>query len=331
MSRQIIIHKVIIVIIGFVITLSTVSCNETLKTNDKIKIIFDTDIGSDCDDAGAMAVLHMLADYDEVEILGVIFSSNANKFGTGTCAAINTYYGRNYLPLGQLQGNTIIGDPGDSYSKYIAKSTYIYGHSVIDSTTEAIIVYIELLKKQPDSSVTLITVGHPVALLYLLKDKEGEKLIKQKVQKWIAMTHTDTVPKMDWNFGRNGCAPFVTELLKSWPTKIYFSGAGEKIITGNKKLPETDSLNPVKKVYQLWGNNALKNGRCSWDQIAVLFAARPHCFNIEEGSLIQTSTFETYWKPDSINEKHFKIVPALTDNELEEIIENLMSESPRIK
>jgi hypothetical protein len=331
MSRQIIIHKVITLIIGFAITLSTVSFTETLKTNDKIKIIFDTDIGSDCDDAGAMAVLHKLADYDEVKILGVIFSSNANRFGAGTCAAINTYYGRYYLPLGQLQGNTIIGDPGDSYSKYIAESTNIYGHSVIDSTTEATIVYIELLKKQPDSSVTIVTVGYPVALFYLLKNKEGEKLIKQKVQRWIAMTHTDTVPKIDWNFGRNGSAPFVTELLKSWPTKIYFSGAGEKIITGNKKLPETGSLNPVKKAYRLWGKNALANGRCSWDQIAVLFAARPQYFNIEEGSLIQTSTFETYWNPDSINKKHFKIVPALTDNGLEEIIEDLMSEPPLFK
>ncbi len=31
------------------------------------KIIFDTDMGSDCDDAGALAVLHKLADKEEVE------------------------------------------------------------------------------------------------------------------------------------------------------------------------------------------------------------------------------------------------------------------------
>ncbi len=65
------------------------------------KVILDTDIGSDCDDAGAMAVLHKLADKGEVKILGVIYSSGKNKFGIGVCDAINTYYGRGDLPLGQ--------------------------------------------------------------------------------------------------------------------------------------------------------------------------------------------------------------------------------------
>ena len=38
-------------------------------------IIFDTDMGSDVDDAGALALLHRLADLGEVELVGVIFSS----------------------------------------------------------------------------------------------------------------------------------------------------------------------------------------------------------------------------------------------------------------
>jgi hypothetical protein len=40
-----------------------------------VRIIFDTDIGSDCDDAGALAVLHKLADKGEAKILGVIYVS----------------------------------------------------------------------------------------------------------------------------------------------------------------------------------------------------------------------------------------------------------------
>ena len=35
----------------------------------KVKLIFDTDIAEDCDDVGAMAVLHALADKGELEIL----------------------------------------------------------------------------------------------------------------------------------------------------------------------------------------------------------------------------------------------------------------------
>ena len=35
-----------------------------------VPIILDTDIGPDCDDAGAMSVLHALTNNNEAEILG---------------------------------------------------------------------------------------------------------------------------------------------------------------------------------------------------------------------------------------------------------------------
>jgi hypothetical protein len=94
-------------------------------------VIFDTDMGSDCDDAGALAVLHALADMGELKILGVVFSSGKNRYGVGVCDAINTYYGRGDLPLGQYQG-TDVGDPRDSYSKRIATDTERFGHDVVD-------------------------------------------------------------------------------------------------------------------------------------------------------------------------------------------------------
>ena len=39
--------------------------------NTPVKIIFDTDIGWDCDDAGALAMLHRLCDKGEAELLAV--------------------------------------------------------------------------------------------------------------------------------------------------------------------------------------------------------------------------------------------------------------------
>lgn len=298
------------------------------------KIIFDTDMGSDCDDAGALAVLHKLADKEEIEILGVIFSSNANPYGIGVCAAINQYYGRPDIPLGQYQGIALIGDPNDSYSRYIALAQTQYGHQISDKASRLVSTYKKILEVEPDGSVTIITVGHPVGLFYLMNDSEGKILVEKKVKKWIAMTHTDTTPQNDWNFGKNGTAPYIAGLLKIWPTEIYFSGAGKDIITGNVKLPKTSSSNPVKKAYELWGNNALKNGRSSWDQIAVLFAARPQYFNVHPGKLIQNNSLETYWKPASDKASnsysHFKVIPSIINEDMEAVIEELMSEKPLI-
>src|SRR5690606_15212801 len=257
-------------------------------------VIFDTDIGSDCDDAGALAVLHKLADDKEINILGTIFSSNANPYGIGTIAAINRYYGREDLSLGQYQGPAIIGDPNDTYTRYIAAAQHRYGHKIMDKGPELVQAYKTILQEQPNESVTIITVGHPVGLFYLIHDEEGLNLVKTKVTKWIAMTHTDQTPQNDWNFGKNGTAMYITGLLKMWPTAAYFSGSGKDIITGHVKLPETSGNNPVRKSYELWGNNALKNGRSSWDQIAVLFAARPEYFTLEKGELKQNNRMETF-------------------------------------
>ena len=295
-------------------------------------IIFDTDIGSDCDDAGALAVLHKLADKNEVKILGTIFSSNANPYGIGTIAAINRYYGRGDLPLGQYQGSTIIGDPNDSYTKYIATGRNQYGHHVVDQGPELVSTYKKILQDQPDKSVTIVTVGHPVGLFYLVNDPEGLELVRKKVSRWIAMTLTDEKPQNDWNFGKNGTASYICGLLKLWPTDVYFSGAGNDVITGNIKLPKTPMNNPVRKSYEMWGNNALKNGRSSWDQIAVLYAVRPQYFSTEAGELRQNDVMETYWRPagdqSALSRNHFKIIPTIRKEEMESIIEELMSEKP---
>lgn len=302
-------------------------CCTSINSLAQTKVIFDTDIGSDCDDAGALAVLHKLADKGEVEIVGVIFSSNNNKFGVGVCDAINTYYGRGDLPLGQYLGN-VVGDPENHYSKEIAIAKKIYHHDVVDSTTELVEAYKKILEKQPDSSVTIITVGHPHGLFFLLKDEKGISLINKKVKEWIAMAYTGNAPIRDWNFGRNGTEIYVEELLKQWPTKIYISGAGTDIITGNKKLPSTPANNPVKKAYELW-NNALVDGRSSWDQLAVLFAVRRSYFKTDPiGTLEKNNVYETFWNPKVDNPNHIKVIPKKNNSELEIIIENLMSEPP---
>ncbi|GAA4433187.1 hypothetical protein GCM10023091_06350 [Ravibacter arvi] len=294
-------------------------------------VIFDTDIGSDCDDAGAMAVLHKLADKGEINILGVIFSSEKNKFGVGTCDAINTYYGRGNLPLGHAKGNEV-GDSRNLYSQVIAEAKDEYGHRLVDSAAALLDVYKNILAGQPDSSVTIVSVGHPYGLYTLLRDAEGKELIGRKVSRWVVMTHTDTAPLQDWNFGKNGAAPYVKYLLGNWPGKIFFSGAGKTILTGHKKLPFSPDPNPVKKAYEIWRFNALVRGRSSWDQIAVLFAARPGYFHVDaRGSLVQNEQYETYWDVASDRANHYRITPALDDREMENMIEDLMSEQPSAK
>src|SRR5688500_18066106 len=63
------------------------------------RILFDTDMDSDCDDVGALAVLHALADRGAADILATVVSSR-HEWSPACADAINTFYGRPNLPIG---------------------------------------------------------------------------------------------------------------------------------------------------------------------------------------------------------------------------------------
>ena len=80
----------------------TIALGALAPAKDIPKIIFDTDMTGDCDDCGALAMLHALADKGEVEILGCIASYGGTPWVPGCIDAINTYYGRGDLPIGAI-------------------------------------------------------------------------------------------------------------------------------------------------------------------------------------------------------------------------------------
>ena len=287
-------------------------------------VIFDTDMGSDCDDAGALAVLHALADAGEVSILGVIFSSGRNRYGVGTCDAINTYYGRGDLPLGQYQG-TDVGDPQDSYTKRIATDTARFGHDTVDEAPGMVAVYRSILKSQPDHSVTIVTVGHPHGLVHLMRDRRAAELVRAKVDRWVAMGTGG------WNFRQMGMSAYSKELLEKWPMPFYISPSGADIKTGNRQLPKTPGTNPVREAYRLW-NTALVDGRSSWDQVAVLSLVRPELFKLEQTGRVERSPDGlVVWNPDVDNPKHHLVTPKVSTEEMEQIIEELMARPPKTR
>lgn len=286
-------------------------------------VIFDTDIGSDCDDAGALAVLHALADAGELRILGVVFSSGKNRYGVGACDAINTYYGRGDLPLGQYQG-TDVGDPRNSYTKQIATDTKRYGHDIVDKAPDLVATYRSILESQPDGSVTICTVGHPHGLVHLLRDPRGKELVRAKVDRWVAMGTGG------WNFQQMGMSAYCQELLATWPMPFYMSPAGKAIKTGHRLLPGVPRTNPVREAYRLWGKGtAITDGRSSWDQVAVLYVARPELFTLQRtGRIERLADGKVVWNSSADRANHYLVTPKLPTEEMAKIIEELMARPP---
>src|SRR5450759_5862788 len=122
-----------------------------LKSDKVVKIIFDTDLGPDYDDVGALAFLHAMADSGKAEILATI-SSNKHELVAPSIEVINTYFGRAGLAIGAPKTEAVnLGSTQHWADSIVSK----YPHT-IKSTSEvanAVDVYRKTLINQPDKSV----------------------------------------------------------------------------------------------------------------------------------------------------------------------------------
>ena len=66
-------------------------------------VILSTDIGPDCDDVGAIALLHLYSKKFGFPILGMI-NCTTNDNGTKTLYALNKQVGCSDIPLGRWHG-----------------------------------------------------------------------------------------------------------------------------------------------------------------------------------------------------------------------------------
>lgn len=205
-----------------------------------------------------------------------------------------------------------------------------FSHDIIDFSEDMISVYKRVLKAVDGHSVTIVLVDHPHALWYLLHDPEGLALVKAKVNKCVCMAGVSSTKSGTWNWTKNGVTPYMSDILEQWPTDLYVSAVGSDVLTGNKLLQNTPTNNPVREAYRLFANS-LVNGRPSWDPIALMYAVEPAFFNVDSiGSFKQcTSTNEIYWYKE-INKHHHKVItPKISDSELEDYIEKMISANPK--
>lgn len=279
-----------LLIVVLLLACNSIQNDETKKfAFEPVKIILDTDMGSDCDDAGAFAVLHRYADLGRAEIIGCIYSSGKVPFGAGIVEAINIYYGRPDIPIGAYHGAEV-GDPVDKMSaEKIARDTAAFKNSIIYNTDaeEQTRLNRRLLVSNEDHSITYVTIGHTKGLYDLLvsgpddiSPLTGYELVDKKIEKWVSMggvgaSNQDQKFVPDWNLFQNGSASYSRYLMENFPRPAYFSDGGSNVMTG-KSLKHTPPGNIVRTVYRDWlwnmSKKTLDDQRSSWDLIAVYFA-----------------------------------------------------------
>ncbi len=320
-----------------IIILSFFSCISSAQKHQIIPIIFDTDIAPDYDDVGAMALLHTFADMGEAKILATI-SSNAFATTAPTLSVLNTYFNRPGIPIG-ITKTTF---PNKNCSQQWAQAIIArYPHALKsnDEAIDAVKLYRKILSSQPDTSVTIISVGFFTNLAGLLNSQadeysklNGVALVKEKVNKLVSMAaRIDKDGKSGYEFNVMVDAKASQKVFSNWPTQMIISGfeIGEKILTGIRLINNKSIQNsPVKDAFQIALNyDSNKVGRNSWDETAVLVAVR----GIAPWFSFRKLNFEIKDDGQDIlipGDKLTYLVFKQTPQEIGEMIENLMMHQP---
>lgn len=318
-----------------------------------IPIIFDTDMDGDCDDAGALAVLHALMDYGKADLLGVICDVPL-KASADCVMAINRYYKRDDVPIGLLSENN---EAGKNYCvrreesiDLIEMARDLYTEKIsrefnVDISRkeywDAVSLYRHLLAKSTDNSVVIVAVGFLTVLSDLLDSGadeysplSGRDLIKQKVSKLVTMAEA-TYPsameifnwKIDWDSAR--------KVIDEWPTKLVVQSLGAQFLTGSKLSMKTPESNPVRRCYEIYLRGP-KRGNFCWDLISVLYGVCGCGPYLSEKKgyrvILEQEQGKNHWIPDESDKpSHSYLKLEGKKILLKKKIEELMVKSPSNK
>ena len=324
----------------FIIFLSTLilygCANQTHKKSvPPVKIIFDTDLGPDYDDVGALAFLHAMADSGKVEILATI-SSNKNELVIPSIEVINTYFNRPDLPLGSPKGaGANLGSSQHWADSIVAK--YPHKTASTGEAPDAVSIYRKILSSQPDKSVTIVTVGFLTNLSNLLKSEpdsfspfSGKELVAKKVSKLVSMAGRFPEGR-EFNIFIDSTAS--KHVFENWPGEISFTGfeIGSKIFTGLRLVDSDIKNSPVKDVFRISIPLSAedKYGRMSWDETAVLIGVygTEGFFDTRRGTIIVNPDGRNRWKDDPEG-KHQYVIQKMPVKDIARFIENRMMHIP---
>jgi inosine-uridine nucleoside N-ribohydrolase len=292
---------------GFTISQKSVKVNP---------VIFDSDMGPDYDDVGAMPCYMLMPTVVILRYwpLPVPIMKVGRVFNV-----FNTYFHRPSIPIGVPKEHGMNIRDRQHWSDTLL-ANYIHIIKKNGEVPEAVEVYRKVLAAQADKSVIVITTGFLTNLAALLQsgpDKysnlNGSELVNKKVKQLVSMagrfpSGSEYNVRIDSNASQF--------LFANWPTPILLSGfeIGWKIRTGlplihNDKIQKS----PVKDVFRIsipLDPNDIK-GRPSWDETAVLVAAKGYesFYNIEKGTIIINKDGSNRWSAEGGNHAYL-VVPS---------------------
>lgn len=306
-----------------------------------LRLIFDTDVGNDIDDALALAVIHSLETRGECKLLGVTITKD-NPYSAPFVDLINAFYGRGDIPIGVVRdGKT----PKDGYARPVVEmkrpdGRLLYAHDLeAERAEDAVALLRTLLASAPDRSVAIVQVGFSTNLARLLDSRPdaasplaGRELVDRKVRLLSLMGGAFPPTLAEYNIRVDLEA--ARKLFAEWPGEIVVSGfeIGETILYPAVSI-ENDfrsvEHHPIVDAYRAY--KKMPYDRPTWDLTSVLYAVRPArgYFSLSpRGDIRVDAQGLTRFSPSENGKHRFLIVDEMQRARTLEALVGLASEPP---
>lgn len=320
---------------------------------DKVSLIFDTDMGNDCDDALALGVIHALQSRGECELLAVTITKD-HELAAPFVDCVNTYYGRGNIPIGVCRGSGKTPDAGkyNQVAKVRDGDNFRFPHDLLtgNDAPAAVEVLRTVLAKEADNSVVFVQVGFSTNLANLLKSPadaisplNGRELVTKKVKLVSIMAGAFTkIPNekgeltehREYNVAEDIAS--IQAMVKSCDVPILWSGfeiglaltyPHQSILNDFRYAPH----HPLPEAYIAY--IPPPHDRPSWDLTSVLVAVRPDrgYFEISKPGTVRIADNAVTTFEESAEGKHRYLIlkPAMLEKTREALVQ-LASQPPSL-
>lgn len=297
-------------------------------------VILDTDAGGDCDDIGALFILHGAVERGEAKLLATM-GCTSSKTIAPCLDAVNSWFGRSGIPVGTLKDDGLLPNAG-----YTAEVVRRFPHRFAESKDypDAVTLYRQLLAKQPDNSVTVVAVGPLRNLANLLRSRgddasplDGKALVARKVKRLDVMGGNyppfAKAKDAEWNFKMDPASAAL--VCSDWPTEILFNGEGGSTNSGRRVTYEMPEHNPLTVAYAAYPGVGYAGDRLSWDPVSCLVAVRGAApwYRVQKGgtNAVDPKTGVNTWKPDAEGKHSYLVLDQKRPKrDVETALEDLM-------
>lgn len=309
------------------------------------RIIFETDLGNDVDDALALDMLYKYIDAGDIDLLGIMI----NKEGVHPpqlADIMNTWYGYPEIPIGIIHNGADCENDATNFAKCVSLMEKENGESLFPRSlknhselAEAHNLYREILAQQPDHSVTIISVGFSTNLARLLETPAddfspltGKELVAKKVKLLCTMAGCFNNPDLhEYNIVTD--IQSAKKVFAEWPTTVVTSPfeVGIEI-----NYPATSIENdfhwapehPMVEAYKCYLE--MPYDRPTWDLTSVLYSVEgPSYFNVSPaGSIDVTDEGSTTFTPDEDGNRYYLMVDSVQAENIKKHFTQLISRQP---